>query len=179
MFKDKRFGEYNAKISPEEKMIRRFTLERQVKYRNLKKKKDKHLHFQVRSVPINRGFWMSMLFYVWNFYEKAIFCGNPKFLMKTFRFCKTTFWIARKPILSRFIDWLVFFWLLWPVWFGNWIRKRQPPSSTLDGIPVQLWNSHQFICWPEQLSNLLSFCSVNCMYSTVLSASSYSVSRTE
>ncbi|NXH73973.1 NOP14 protein, partial [Hydrobates tethys] len=29
VFKDKRFGEYNTKISPEEKMIRRFTLERQ------------------------------------------------------------------------------------------------------------------------------------------------------
>lgn len=36
MFKDKRIGEYNTTISPEEKMIRRFTLERQVKYRNLK-----------------------------------------------------------------------------------------------------------------------------------------------
>lgn len=33
VFKDKRFGEYNTKISPEEKMIRRFALERQVKYR--------------------------------------------------------------------------------------------------------------------------------------------------
>nr|XP_009910711.1 PREDICTED: nucleolar protein 14 isoform X3 [Haliaeetus albicilla] len=32
VFKDKRFGEYNAKISPEEKMIRRFTLERQQNY---------------------------------------------------------------------------------------------------------------------------------------------------
>ncbi|KAM9295528.1 nucleolar protein 14 isoform 2-T2 [Morus bassanus] len=32
MFKDKRFGEYNTKISPEEKMIRRFTLERQQNY---------------------------------------------------------------------------------------------------------------------------------------------------
>lgn len=30
VFKDKRFGEYNTKITPEEKMIRRFTLERQV-----------------------------------------------------------------------------------------------------------------------------------------------------
>ncbi|NXI45789.1 NOP14 protein, partial [Galbula dea] len=29
VFKDKRFGEYNTKISPEEKMIRRFALERQ------------------------------------------------------------------------------------------------------------------------------------------------------
>ncbi|XP_065591928.1 nucleolar protein 14 [Cyrtonyx montezumae] len=29
VFKDKRFGEYNTKISPEEKMIKRFTLERQ------------------------------------------------------------------------------------------------------------------------------------------------------
>uniref|UniRef100_A0A8B9BMP1 NOP14 nucleolar protein n=1 Tax=Anser brachyrhynchus TaxID=132585 RepID=A0A8B9BMP1_9AVES len=32
VFKDKRFGEYNTKISPEEKMIRRFTLERQQNY---------------------------------------------------------------------------------------------------------------------------------------------------
>ncbi|KFO93083.1 Nucleolar protein 14, partial [Buceros rhinoceros silvestris] len=32
VFKDKRFGEYNTKISPEEKMIRRFTLERQQYY---------------------------------------------------------------------------------------------------------------------------------------------------
>uniref|UniRef100_A0A8C3CVQ0 NOP14 nucleolar protein n=1 Tax=Cairina moschata TaxID=8855 RepID=A0A8C3CVQ0_CAIMO len=32
VFKDKRFGEYNTKISPEEKMIRRFTLERQKNY---------------------------------------------------------------------------------------------------------------------------------------------------
>ncbi|NXW48279.1 NOP14 protein, partial [Nyctiprogne leucopyga] len=32
VFKDKRFGEYNSKISPEEKMIRRFTLERQQNY---------------------------------------------------------------------------------------------------------------------------------------------------
>uniref|UniRef100_A0A8C6YMZ7 NOP14 nucleolar protein n=1 Tax=Nothoprocta perdicaria TaxID=30464 RepID=A0A8C6YMZ7_NOTPE len=29
VFKDKRFGEYNTKLSPEEKMIKRFTLERQ------------------------------------------------------------------------------------------------------------------------------------------------------
>jgi len=39
VFKDKRFGEYNTKISPEEKMIRRFTLERQVKESGKKKKK--------------------------------------------------------------------------------------------------------------------------------------------
>ncbi|XP_042726645.1 nucleolar protein 14 [Lagopus leucura] len=32
VFKDKRFGEYNTKISPEEKMIKRFTLERQQNY---------------------------------------------------------------------------------------------------------------------------------------------------
>ncbi|NXR24829.1 NOP14 protein, partial [Cinclus mexicanus] len=32
VFKDKRFGEYNTKITPEEKMIRRFTLERQQNY---------------------------------------------------------------------------------------------------------------------------------------------------
>ncbi|XP_051474657.1 nucleolar protein 14 isoform X2 [Apus apus] len=32
VFKDKRFGEYNTKISPEEKMIRRFALERQQSY---------------------------------------------------------------------------------------------------------------------------------------------------
>ncbi|NWR71520.1 NOP14 protein, partial [Centropus unirufus] len=32
VFKDKRFGEYNTKISPEEKMIRRFALERQQNY---------------------------------------------------------------------------------------------------------------------------------------------------
>ncbi|NWW53218.1 NOP14 protein, partial [Pedionomus torquatus] len=32
VFKDRRFGEYNTKISPEEKMIRRFTLERQQNY---------------------------------------------------------------------------------------------------------------------------------------------------
>uniref|UniRef100_A0A8C0FHK6 NOP14 nucleolar protein n=1 Tax=Bubo bubo TaxID=30461 RepID=A0A8C0FHK6_BUBBB len=32
VFKDKRFGEYNSKISPEEKMIRRFALERQQNY---------------------------------------------------------------------------------------------------------------------------------------------------
>ncbi|NWX13580.1 NOP14 protein, partial [Aegotheles bennettii] len=32
VFKDKRFAEYNTKISPEEKMIRRFTLERQRNY---------------------------------------------------------------------------------------------------------------------------------------------------
>ncbi|XP_021406358.2 nucleolar protein 14 [Lonchura striata] len=32
VFKDKRFGEYSTKISPEEKMIRRFTLERQQNY---------------------------------------------------------------------------------------------------------------------------------------------------
>ncbi|NXI57063.1 NOP14 protein, partial [Chloroceryle aenea] len=32
VFKDKRFGEYDTKISPEEKMIRRFTLERQQNY---------------------------------------------------------------------------------------------------------------------------------------------------
>ncbi|NXC82811.1 NOP14 protein, partial [Cercotrichas coryphoeus] len=32
VFKDKRFGEYNAKITPEEKMIRRFALERQQNY---------------------------------------------------------------------------------------------------------------------------------------------------
>ncbi|XP_009864225.1 PREDICTED: nucleolar protein 14 [Apaloderma vittatum] len=32
VFRDKRFGEYNTKISPEEKMIRRFTLERQQNY---------------------------------------------------------------------------------------------------------------------------------------------------
>ncbi|NXG74646.1 NOP14 protein, partial [Baryphthengus martii] len=32
VFKDKRFGEYNTKLSPEEKMIRRFTLERQQNY---------------------------------------------------------------------------------------------------------------------------------------------------
>ncbi|NXS60505.1 NOP14 protein, partial [Brachypteracias leptosomus] len=32
VFKDKRFAEYNTKISPEEKMIRRFTLERQQNY---------------------------------------------------------------------------------------------------------------------------------------------------
>jgi len=41
VFKDKRFGEYNTKISPEEKMIRRFTLERQVKESGKKKKKSK------------------------------------------------------------------------------------------------------------------------------------------
>ena len=34
VFRDKRFGEYNTKISPEEKMIKRFTLERQVKCKN-------------------------------------------------------------------------------------------------------------------------------------------------
>ncbi|NXM93198.1 NOP14 protein, partial [Sylvia borin] len=32
VFKDKRFGEYNTKITPEEKMIRRFALERQQNY---------------------------------------------------------------------------------------------------------------------------------------------------
>ncbi|NXG55294.1 NOP14 protein, partial [Hemiprocne comata] len=32
VFKDKRFGEYNTKMSPEEKMIRRFALERQQNY---------------------------------------------------------------------------------------------------------------------------------------------------
>ncbi|KAJ7403336.1 Nucleolar protein 14 [Pitangus sulphuratus] len=32
VFKDKRFGEYNTHITPEEKMIRRFTLERQQNY---------------------------------------------------------------------------------------------------------------------------------------------------
>uniref|UniRef100_A0A8C0ZK77 NOP14 nucleolar protein n=1 Tax=Cyanistes caeruleus TaxID=156563 RepID=A0A8C0ZK77_CYACU len=32
VFKDKRFGEYNTKMTPEEKMIRRFTLERQQNY---------------------------------------------------------------------------------------------------------------------------------------------------
>ncbi|XP_064007653.1 nucleolar protein 14 isoform X2 [Pogoniulus pusillus] len=32
VFKDKRFGEYDTKISPEEKMMRRFTLERQQNY---------------------------------------------------------------------------------------------------------------------------------------------------
>ncbi|XP_005517935.1 PREDICTED: nucleolar protein 14 [Pseudopodoces humilis] len=32
VFKDKRFGEYNTRITPEEKMIRRFTLERQQNY---------------------------------------------------------------------------------------------------------------------------------------------------
>ncbi|NXP10971.1 NOP14 protein, partial [Thinocorus orbignyianus] len=32
VFKDRRFGEYNTKISPDEKMIRRFTLERQQNY---------------------------------------------------------------------------------------------------------------------------------------------------
>ncbi|NXN41520.1 NOP14 protein, partial [Rhinoptilus africanus] len=32
VFKDRRFGEYNTKISPEEKMIRRFALERQQNY---------------------------------------------------------------------------------------------------------------------------------------------------
>ncbi|XP_008500049.1 nucleolar protein 14 [Calypte anna] len=32
VFKDKRFGEYNTKISPEEKMLRRFALERQKNY---------------------------------------------------------------------------------------------------------------------------------------------------
>ncbi|XP_009908384.1 nucleolar protein 14 [Dryobates pubescens] len=32
VFRDKRFGEYNTKISPEEKMMRRFTLERQQNY---------------------------------------------------------------------------------------------------------------------------------------------------
>ncbi|NXX85778.1 NOP14 protein, partial [Urocolius indicus] len=32
VFKDKRFGEYNTKISPEEKMMRRFALERQQNY---------------------------------------------------------------------------------------------------------------------------------------------------
>lgn len=30
MFRDKRFGEYNSSISPEEKMVKRFALEQQV-----------------------------------------------------------------------------------------------------------------------------------------------------
>lgn len=30
MFTDKRFGEYNSNISPEEKMMKRFALEQQV-----------------------------------------------------------------------------------------------------------------------------------------------------
>ena len=30
MFRDKRFGEYNSSISPEEKMMKRFALEQQV-----------------------------------------------------------------------------------------------------------------------------------------------------
>lgn len=34
MFADKRFGEYNSNISPEEKMMKRFALEQQVWKKN-------------------------------------------------------------------------------------------------------------------------------------------------
>ncbi|XP_030915935.1 nucleolar protein 14 isoform X2 [Geospiza fortis] len=43
VFKDKRFGEYNTKITPEEKMIRRFTLERQQDEEEEKPKSRKEL----------------------------------------------------------------------------------------------------------------------------------------
>lgn len=53
MFKDKRFGEYNTKISPEEKMIRRFTLERQVNNKKIKKKKNKESQTQNHKAHLN------------------------------------------------------------------------------------------------------------------------------
>lgn len=38
VFKDKRFGEYDTKINPEEKMMKRFALEQQVMHKIKKRK---------------------------------------------------------------------------------------------------------------------------------------------
>lgn len=79
MFKDKRFGEYNTKITPEEKMIRRFALERQVNIEKTQTNKTKKqtffnkrkpntkaqgtLEFLGWECPLNMGFCKVMLYF--------------------------------------------------------------------------------------------------------------------
>lgn len=178
--------------------MRRFTLERQVKYKNLKEQPTKHkeksrpktFKFYFGAFPLNRSVWRVMLsffplFYVQNFHEKAVVCQNPTFWMRTLlffqdRFLKQKFLcvlMCKKASFKQIVC-LVFFDCSDYSVLGIELGKGNHHLVYFDS-PVQLLNSSCFICCPEALCSLLSLCNVSCMRSTVLSASLYSVSRTD